>query len=55
MRPARWALLVATVGWIVLYVGGFAALGSSVPTVESTGQEVLDWFSDNKTGADVWV
>lgn len=55
MRPARLALLVATVGWIVLYVGGFAALGSSVPTVDSTGEEVLAWFSDNKTGADAWA
>jgi hypothetical protein len=55
MRWARVILLAATVSWIVLYVGGFAALGSSVPTVESTGQEVLDWFSDNKTQADAFA
>lgn len=55
MRPAKVILLVSVVGWIVLYVAGFAALGSSVPTVESTGEEVLDWFTDNSTKADTFA
>jgi hypothetical protein len=55
MRPARWALLSSVIAWIVLYVAGFAALGSSVPTVDSTAQEVLDWFTNNGARADTWA
>jgi hypothetical protein len=55
MRPARLVLLVSTVAWIVLYIAGFAALGSSIPTVDSTGQEVLDFFTDNSTRADTYA
>ncbi len=51
MRVSRIVLLVATIGWIVLYSGGFVALGSSVPTVESTGDEILTWFTDNQANA----
>ena len=47
MKRASVVTLVAGIGWIVFYVGSFVALGGSVPTVESTGQEILDWFIDN--------
>jgi hypothetical protein len=39
MKPSRIILLISAVGWIVIYIAGFAFLGSSVPTVESSGQE----------------
>jgi len=55
MRPARLVLLVSVVGVLVKKKAGFVAVGSSVPTVESTGQEVLDWFTNNKTRADTWA
>jgi len=51
MKPSRAILLISVVGWIVFYVVGFAALGSSVPTIESSGQEVIDWFMENPTNA----
>ncbi|MEM8618543.1 MAG: hypothetical protein AAGF73_02350 [Actinomycetota bacterium] len=51
MKRASMVTLVACIGWIVFYVASFAALGGSVPTVESTGQEILDWFIDNGANA----
>lgn len=30
-------------------------MGSSVPTVESSGQEVVDWFTDNGTNAQIYA
>jgi len=47
MKPSRIILLVSAVGWIVIYAAGFAFLGSSVPDVESSGKEILDWFTDD--------
>jgi hypothetical protein len=46
MKPSRVLLIVilATAG---LYVGGFAVLGSSFPTVDSSGQEVVEWFTQH--------
>ena len=55
MRPARAILLTSVVAWIVLYVAGFVALGSSVPTVESSGAEIVSWFSENRTNAQVYA
>jgi hypothetical protein len=55
MRKASVVLLVSGVGWIILYVASFTALGSSVPTIESSGQEILDWFSANATNAQVYA
>lgn len=51
MKAARAVLLISGVGWIVIYMAGFAALGSSVPDVESSGQEIVQWFTDNGTNA----
>lgn len=50
MKSSR-VLLIGVAGWIVFYVAGFVALGSAVPTVESSGREVLDWFTQNQTNA----
>lgn len=46
MRSSR-VLLIVIVLTGVVYVGSFAALGGSFPTVESSGQEIVDWFSNN--------
>lgn len=54
MRASR-ILLLSVVSWIVLYVAGFAALGGSVPTVESSAQEVVDWFADNPGKAQTYA
>jgi hypothetical protein len=55
MKKAPGVLLVSGVGWIVFYVASFAALGGSVPTTESSGQEIVDWFTDNGVNAQVYA
>jgi hypothetical protein len=55
VKKASVVLLVSGVGWIVLYVASFTALGSSVPTIESSGQEIVSWFTDNATNAQVYA
>jgi hypothetical protein len=54
MTPSR-ILVINILATCALYVGGFAALGVSCPTVDSTGQEILEWFSDNGTNARVYA
>ena len=39
----------------VFYVAGFVALGGSVPTIDSTGQEIVAWFTDNGTRARIYA
>jgi hypothetical protein len=55
MMRAPAALSMSGVGWIVLYVASFIALGGSVPTVESSGQEIVDWFTANGTNARIYA
>jgi hypothetical protein len=55
MNRAPTVLLVSGVGWIVLYLGSFVALGSAVPTVESSGQEIISWFTANGTNARIYA
>jgi hypothetical protein len=55
MKKAAVVLLVSGVGWIVFYAASFTALGSSVPTVESSGQEIVAWFTANATNAQVYA
>jgi len=55
MNKVRAALLVAGIGWIVFYVASFTALGSSYPTIESSGQDVVDWFASNRTNAQFYA
>jgi hypothetical protein len=43
------------VGWIAFYVASFTALGSSVPTIESSGQEIVAWFTDHAANAQVYA
>jgi hypothetical protein len=55
MKKASAVVLVSGVGWIVLYVASFIALGSSVPTIDSSGEEIVGWFTDNGTNAKVYA
>jgi hypothetical protein len=55
MRKASAVVLVSGVGWIVFYVASFTALGRSVPTIDSSGQEIVRWFTDNATNAQVYA
>ena len=40
-------LLITILATGALYVASFVALGGSVPTVNSSGQEIVEWFSHN--------
>lgn len=39
----------------VLYVASFVVLGSAFPTIESSGQEIVDWFLANGTRARIYA
>ncbi len=54
MRPSR-ALLVNILATCAFYVGSFVALGSRFPTVDSSGQEIVQWFSDNASNARIYA
>ena len=50
------ALIVwGCIGWIVFYVASFAALGESPPTVESSGAEIVAWFTNHGTNARLYA
>lgn len=44
-------LLINILCTAAFYVSSFIALGGSVPTIESTGTDVVAWFSENGTNA----
>ncbi|MCG8587376.1 MAG: hypothetical protein MI757_21940 [Pirellulales bacterium] len=46
MKPAR-ILLINILATGAVYVASFVALGGSVPTIDSSGQEIVQWFDDN--------
>ncbi len=48
---AKSFLLINILLTAAFYVFSFVALGGSVPTIESTGTEVVAWFSENRTNA----
>ncbi len=54
-NKAPTVLLVSGVGWIVFYVASWTALGSSVPTIDSSGEEIVAWFTDHSTNAQVYA
>jgi hypothetical protein len=54
MKPSR-ILLINIIATGALYVAGFVALGASYPTIDSSGQEIIDWFSDNGTNARIYA
>jgi hypothetical protein len=55
MRKAPTVVLVSGVGWIVFYVASWTALGGSVPTIDSSGDQVVAWFTDHATNAQVYA
>lgn len=55
MKHTVGILLWSCVGWIVFYVASFAALGQSFPTVESSGADIVAWFSDNGANAQFYA
>ena len=54
MKPSR-ILLINILAAGVVYIASFAALGSSFPTIDSSGQEIVDWFSQNGTNARIYA
>jgi hypothetical protein len=54
MRPSR-ILLISILCAGVFYVGSFVALGNGFPTINSTGQEVVEWFTANDTKARIYA
>ncbi len=54
MRPSR-ILLWTILATAAFYVGSFAALGSSFPTVESGGAEIVAWFTRNAIRARIYA
>ena len=50
MKPSR-ILLINILATGALYVAGFVALGGSYPTIDTSGQEIIVWFSNNGPNA----
>jgi hypothetical protein len=46
---------VTILGTGALYVAGFVALGGAVPTIESSGAEIVEWFSGNGMRARIYA
>ncbi|MEM1155885.1 MAG: hypothetical protein AAGI44_17245 [Pseudomonadota bacterium] len=43
-------ILWGGIAWIVLYVASFAGLGENIPTVNTSGAEIITWFTNHETG-----
>lgn len=54
MKPSRF-LLIAIIGTGIFYIGSFAVLGSSVPTIESSGEQIVAWFTANGSNARIYA
>jgi hypothetical protein len=54
MKPSQ-ILLITILATGVLYVASFVALGGSFPTINSSGQEIVEWFSANGTRARIYA
>lgn len=52
---AKRFLLINILLTAAFYVFSFVALGGSVPTIESTGAEIVAWFSENGTNARIYA
>lgn len=50
MNTSRF-LLLNILATAAFYIASFVALGSSFPTINSGGQEIVDWFSANGSSA----
>lgn len=54
MSPSR-LLLINILATGAFYIAGFVALGGSVPTIDSSGQEIVEWFADNGIRARIFA
>ncbi|MEM7226651.1 MAG: hypothetical protein AAF495_27010 [Pseudomonadota bacterium] len=54
MRPSR-VLLFNILATAAFYIASFAVLGGSFPTIDSSGQEIVAWFSENGIEARVYA
>ena len=54
MRPSR-ILLITILATAVFYIGSFVALGSSAPTINSSGEDIVAWFTANGTNARIYA
>jgi hypothetical protein len=54
MKPSN-ILLINILATAAFYVGSFAMLGSSYPTIDSSGPEILAWFTENGTNARLYA
>jgi hypothetical protein len=54
MRPSR-ILLIVILATAAFYIAGFIALGSAVPTAESSGREIVDWFASHRLNARIYA
>jgi len=54
VKPSR-ILLIAILTTGAFYVASFVALGGSYPTIDSSGQEIVEWFSGNGTRARLYA
>lgn len=50
MKPSK-ILLYNILATCAFYVASFTVLGSGYPTIESSGQEIVQWFTDNGSKA----
>jgi len=48
-------LLINILATGILYVAGFVALGGSYPTIESSGRQIIEWFSNNGASARIYA
>ncbi len=54
MKPSR-ILLVNILATAVFYIGSFVALGNGFPTIESSGQEIVQWFAGHAANARIYA
>lgn len=54
MQPSR-ILLISILATGAFYIASFVALGSSFPTIDSSGHEIVEWFSANGTRARIYA
>lgn len=54
MKSSR-ILLISILATGALYVASFVALGGSFPTIDSSGQEIVEWFSANGMRARIYA
>ncbi len=54
MKPSK-LLLYNILATCAFYVASFTALGTGFPTIDSSGQEVVQWFTDNGSKARIYA